>query len=113
MGVKQLPRNVGVRNEENPHETPKECCKEGPFTCLTEDEFGKALRAMNANKIPGPLLVSSGLMKCAGNTVVTHLLRVYQKKMSIEICPEEWKDNTTPPSFKGKSDPLHRAPIAV
>ena len=73
---------------------------------VSEEEVEKALRAMKANEAPGPSGVSSDLLNCADRPWIQQLTRVFQKIMDTEICPEEWKNSTTLPFFKGKGDPL-------
>ena len=73
---------------------------------ISEVEVERALRAMKANKAPGPSGVTSDLLKFAGRTGIAQITNVFQKIMHSEVCPEEWKDSTTLPFFKGKGDPL-------
>ena len=94
-------------NQENPNEIPHLTCVEGPIADISEDEVARALRAMKPNKAPGPSGISSELLKYSGNAGLKQLTKVYQEIMESEICPEEWKDSTTLPFFKGKGDPLN------
>ena len=78
---------------------------EGPLTDISEYVVERALRAMKANKVPGPSGVSSDL-KFPGRTGITQLTKVSQQITSTKICPEEWKNSTRLPFSKGKRDPL-------
>ena len=93
-------------NEENPNMIPEDSCVEGPMIDTSEVEVKRALRAMKANKAPGPSGISSDLLKFTGRTGITQITKVFQQIMYSEVCPEEWKDSTTLPFFKGKGDPL-------
>ena len=107
-GIQEVWREYfsGLLNEENPNEMPEECLVEGPVPDISEEEVVKVLKAMKANKAPGPSGISSDLLKLAGRTGITQITKVYQQIMNSEICPEEWKNSTTLPFFKGKGDPL-------
>lgn len=72
----------------------------------SEEEVEKVLRAMKANKAPGPSGVSSDMLKYAGVPGIQQMTKVFQRVMDTEICPEDWKNSTTLPFFKGKGDPL-------
>ena len=93
-------------NDENPSAIPEVCPVEGPVLEVSEEEVEKALRAMKANKAPGPSGVSSDLLKHAGAPGIQQITRVFQKVMDTEIYPEEWSNSTTLPFYKGKGDPL-------
>ena len=107
-GIQEVWREYfsALLNEENPNEIPEECRVEGPMTDISEVEVERALRAMKANKAPGPSGVSSDLLKFAGRAGITQITKVFQQIMHSEVCPGEWKDSTTLPFFKGKGDPL-------
>ena len=93
-------------NEENPNEIEEVECVEGPIIDVTEEEVRVAIRSMKANKAPGPSGISSDIFKHAGNAGIKQLTKAFQNIMNTEVCPEEWKDSTTVPIYKGKGDPL-------
>ena len=93
-------------NVENPNEIPEERCVEGPVKDICEEEVMKALRSMKVNKASGPSGITCDLFKSAGRTGIEQITKVFQQILDTEICPEEWKDSTTLPFYKGKGDPL-------
>ena len=107
-GIQEVWREYfcALLNEENPNVIPEESCVEGPLTDVSEAEVEMALKAMKVNKAPGPSGLSSDLLKFAGGTGVTQITRAFQQILRSEVYPEDWKDSTTLPFFKGKGDPL-------
>ena len=81
---------------------------EGPILDVTEEEeeVGRAITSMKANKAPGPSGLSRDVLRAAGEPVVKKMTKVFQDIMRTEECPEEGTGSTAVPIFKGKGDPL-------
>ena len=60
----------GLLNEENENEIEHVEPVEGPILDVTEEEVGRAVTSMKANKAPGPSGLSSDVLRAAGEPVV-------------------------------------------
>ena len=89
-------------NEENPNVIPGECCVEGPIADVSEAEVERALRAMKANKAPGPSDVSSDLFKYAGRTGLTQITKVFQQIMDSRGMPRRVERQYNIAVFQGQ-----------
>ncbi len=93
-------------NEENQYEIEDHLKVEGPIVGVTEKEVEEALQKMKRGKAPGPSGVTVDLLKCAGETGIRELKKVFQLIEREERAPAEWGSNYTIPVYKGKGDAL-------
>ncbi len=61
---------------------------------------------MKRGKAPGPSGVTTDLLKCAGETGVRDLKKVFELMETEERAPTEWGSSYTIPIYKGKGDAL-------
>ena len=97
----------GLLNEENPNAIEEdESTPQGPLADISEREVREAIQSMKANKAPGPSGMTSDILKAAGESVVRHLVKVFQNIIMKEKWPRDFIISTTIPIYKVKGDPL-------
>ncbi len=69
---------------------------------MTEKEVEEVLEKMKRGKAPGPLGVTTGLLRYAGETGVRELKKVVEVVETEERAPTEWGSSFTIPNYKGK-----------
>ncbi|XP_014666073.1 PREDICTED: uncharacterized protein LOC106808038 [Priapulus caudatus] len=79
---------------------------EGPLEDVTEHALEVALREMSSGKAAGPTGVTSDLVKAAGREGIRELGSIVKELIGGNGIPEDWKNSSTIPIYKGKGDAM-------
>ena len=93
-------------NEENPYEVDEEAKVEGPLEDVSEAEIRRGLKKMKKGKAPGPLGMTSDILKEVGEKGIEELANVFRNIQDRRRIPLEWADSYTVPIYKAKGDAL-------
>ena len=79
---------------------------EGPEMSISEEEVEEALKQMKKAKAAGPSEVSSEMFLALGQEGIEWLTKFLNRLWTDEVIPEDWKQSTMLPIYKGKGSVL-------
>ena len=97
---------AGLMNEgaESAEHTVEEGDEERGVDLVSIEEVKRALHGMKTGKAVGPDGISVEVWKIAGQKATAWLQRLFNKMLTGEQMPREWRDSWVVPIYKRKGD---------
>ena len=67
---------------------------------FTEKDIEKVIQSLDSNKVNGHDMISIGMLKICGKSIIKPLLIIYKKYLEKRCFPNEWKKANVVPVHK-------------